>query len=156
MAVAVPWLTLAAAAYSGYTQYQAGRYQAEVAKKNQQLGREAASDAILRGQVEEDVTRQKGFRLKGAQRAAFGASGVDVATGSPLDVLADTAGLSELDAVTIRNNAAREAWGYENQAMNLRLRGDLEAEAALGAGVGTALGGTAEALYQYKQLHPTK
>ena len=35
---------------------------------------------------------------------------------------ADAAFLGELDAMTIRNNAAREAWGYKVQAADIRER----------------------------------
>jgi hypothetical protein len=37
-------------------------------------------------------------------------------SGTPLNLLSDTAQIGEEDAQTIRNNAAREAWGYRNQA----------------------------------------
>ena len=35
-----------------------------------------------------------------------------------LDILADTAEIGELDALTIENNAKREAWGFEIEGMN--------------------------------------
>jgi hypothetical protein len=36
-----------------------------------------------------------------------------------------TAVLSTLDAATIKNNAAREAWGYKVQAQDYQNRGDI-------------------------------
>jgi hypothetical protein len=46
------------------------------------------------------------------------ASGVEVDDGSALDILGDTAELGELDALTIRSNAEREAYDYKVAAMN--------------------------------------
>jgi hypothetical protein len=56
----------------------------------------------------------------GAQRAGFAAGNIDVAFGSAADVQADAAYLGELDALTIRTNAAREAWGFQVQSEDLR------------------------------------
>ena len=76
---------------------------------------------------------------------------------TPLDTLVDTATMGELDALTIRRNAAREAYDYETQGVNYRSDATLSrmnASAAktggyLGA-AGTILGGGAEAYKTYK------
>lgn len=50
---------------------------------------------------------------------SLGASGIDMTNGSSLDVRSDSAMMSELDALTIRNNAMREAWGHRHEAKML-------------------------------------
>ena len=52
----------------------------------------------------------------GAQRATAGASGVAIDSGSILDAQTDTSKFGALDQATIRNNAAREAWGITTQS----------------------------------------
>lgn len=84
-----------------------------------------AKDAIARGRDEESRFRQYVRGLVGAQRAGFAASNVDVSFGSALEVQADAVELGELDALTIRTNAAREAWGYQVQGEDARRRADI-------------------------------
>lgn len=78
----------------------------------------SAGDAITRGEKNAQLERQKTRQQIGAQRAAAGASGVDVNYGSAADVQADTAGQGAMNELTIRNNAWREAWGYKTQAIS--------------------------------------
>ena len=53
----------------------------------------------------------------GAARAAAGGSGVDVNVGSPAQTQATIATAGATDVATIKNNAARAAWGYQTQAI---------------------------------------
>lgn len=79
------------------------------------LGEIQAKDAIARGAQEESKFRQGVRGLIGSQRAGFAAGNIDVSYGSAVDVQAESAFMGELDALTIRTNAAREAWGYRVQ-----------------------------------------
>jgi hypothetical protein len=92
-------------------------YLAQMAQRNQQIYDMQAKDATDRGQVQEDRQREKTAQILGTQRAALASQGTDLA-GSPTDILADTRTAGELDALTIRSNAAKEAWGYKVQAAN--------------------------------------
>ena len=94
---------------------QQGKIDAATAETNRRLAEAQANDALLRGTIEESRYRRQIAQIVGAQKAAFGARNVAV-SGTPLDILSDTAQIGEEDALTIRNNAAREAWGYRNQA----------------------------------------
>lgn len=119
-----------------------------------------AADAITRGAEAESRYRTQVRGAVGRQRAGFAASNVDVGFGSPVDVQADAAFLGELDALTIRTNAAREAWGYRVQADDLRRRaaitrkegvyleagGKEAARQGNAAAVGTLIGGGASLL----------
>jgi len=55
-------------------------------------------------------------QLIGSQRASMAAQGIDISSGSALDIQVETAELGALDALTIRNNAFREAAGYRIEA----------------------------------------
>lgn len=99
-------------------QSNALRYQADVDANNQIIQERLANDAVERGKEEERLHRIKIGQLKGQQINAFAKNGVAVDSGSPLDVLSDTAMIGELEALTIRNNAEREAYGYRVNAMN--------------------------------------
>jgi hypothetical protein len=95
-------------------------YQGSLLEQNATIAEQQAADAIARGA--QDVYRHRaGVRhLIGEQRATLGASGVDIGSGSALDVQLDAARLGELDELTIRNNAAREAYGFKVEAYNYR------------------------------------
>ena len=96
----------------------AANYNAQVAENNRIIAEQQAADARKRGEIAEAEQRRKTVNIKGSQKASIGASGVALDSGSPLDILGDTAAFGELDALTIRNNAEREAYGYQVQGMN--------------------------------------
>jgi hypothetical protein len=58
--------------------------------------------------------------MQGSQRAVLAASGVEVDSGSALDIQEATGREGEQDAAIIMYNAEREAWGYGVQATNYR------------------------------------
>lgn len=91
-------------------------YQAAVARNNQQQANAMAVDAERRGAAEEQRQRTRTASLIGTQQAALAAQGTDL-EGSPTDILGDTAAVGELDALTIRSNAAREAWGFRSRGV---------------------------------------
>ena len=81
----------------------------------------ARSDArTLRdiGRISAEDVRRSGARVKGAQLAAFGAAGVDPGSGTPLEVLRNTAEEVELEAL-------REKFKFDSAAHQLRREGDV-------------------------------
>lgn len=96
------------------------KYQAAVARNNQIITARQAEDARERGKKEELSFRRQLSQMKGKQRSIFAGSGVVVDEGSALDTLTETAELGEIDALTIRNNAEREAYGHEVRGMNFQ------------------------------------
>jgi hypothetical protein len=122
---------------------QQSRYQAAVAKNNQRLAERQAEDALRRGDLAEDQQRQKTALILGTQRAGMAGQGTALDEGSPLDIVGDTAMVGETDALTIRSNAEREAWGYRAQAMNFGAQAALERNRAglLGTGASLLSGG---------------
>lgn len=135
----------------------AADYNAKVSEMNAELSERRAKDALDRGANEEQKKRQEVQQILGRQQAAFAANGVDLSFGSPLDTITDTAVLGELDALTIRQNANREAYDYRVDAVNQRSGATLQrmqGQSAKTAGYldafGTVLGGGAKAFQTYK------
>jgi len=144
---------LAGGAYLGArAQYSAGKANQQIAEGNARLSEEQAADAFARG--EEDVRRLevKSRGLIGSQRARLAAQGLDIESGSALDIQADTAYMTEMDKMTIRTNAAREAWGYKAQAANYRFGGKVALQTGKQQAIGTLLTGGGKAYGNYKTL----
>lgn len=132
----------------GNQQAGTASYQQQVAKNNAILAQRNAAAALQAGDVREQAKRRETAGIIGAQRAAYAAHGVDVNVGSPVDVQASTAELGELDALTIRNNAAREAYGYQIQKGNATAEAGLFGQQASGdelagwvGSIGSLIGG---------------
>lgn len=153
---------MAAGAYSAYNKSKSDKaayeYQASVTRNNSTLAEWRARDAITRGQKAEQTQRLKAASLKGTQRASLAARGLALDEGSPLSILQDTDFMGENDALTLRDNAAREAWGYRVQAGNyasdagmLAARADAESPISAGAtSLLTSAGSVASSWYNRK------
>jgi hypothetical protein len=119
--------TVAQAGASAYGQQRAakavrrqGWYEAEQLERNAVLAEEQAKDALARGETGVQQIRGETAQLLGTQRAALAAQGIDIQTGSAAEVQQDTTALGELDILTIRANAAREARGLTFEASQYR------------------------------------
>jgi hypothetical protein len=119
---------------SGVGQYSAAQSQAKADRRNAQL-------ALEQGQSEAALIRERARRLSGQNRAAIGASGVDI-SGSFLDALEDSDINAELDAQTTLWNRKAEASNYSARAAQSRRSGT-------GALFGGLLGAGTEALSGY-------
>jgi hypothetical protein len=104
-------LSFAGMGFSAAGQVRAGNAAGELADYNAAVLDQRAIDARARGQEDESRFRSRIRQLIGSQRAGYAGQNVDVGTGSAADVQADTAYLGELDALQLRANAVREAWG---------------------------------------------
>lgn len=94
------------------------QYQQGVAQGNALLAEQRATDALTQGAQAVGDLQQRVGQVKGAQRASFAANGVDLKVGSPVQIAASTDWARDVDIATIRNNAARSAWGYRVQGAN--------------------------------------
>lgn len=132
------------------------KYNSQIAENNRILAERNRNDALERGKDDELTFRRQIAGLKGSQRAAFGASGVTLDSGSPADVLTDTAVLGELDALTVRQNAQREAYGFGIQATNFATESAFErskakaAKSGLPLAMATTIAGGASRYYSTK------
>ena len=113
---------LVTGAFGAASQAQATKdsldYKAAVERNNAKIAEWQAADAITRGQRNEQAIRLRTAKLASTQRAGFAARGIDIGEGSALNILDDTKYLGEVDALTARDNAKTEAWGYTTQAQN--------------------------------------
>lgn len=130
---------------SASSTYQAGKDNAATLRFNREIAEVRARDAIARGQAEEARYRLSVRQLVGEQRAAMAAQGLDLSFGSALDLQMDAAYFGELDALTIRNNAAREAWGYRMQGLGFEMQADQSERAGTSNAFATMLGGAGQA-----------
>ncbi len=164
-----------ATAASGYVAYTGSQQQAAANRQNAEnsrLNAEAAAvsaetnalNAERRAMQEREAAdeearqaRLRGQRVMGEQRATFGAMGVEIAEGSPLEVLGFQAGQSELEVQNIlragRNSAAdalQEAGNFRYQADVTRLSGgataNLYMQRAAQAGAGGYVGAASNIL----------
>lgn len=121
-------------------QADAANYQAQVDRNNAIMAQQNAQDARRRGDQAMEEQQRKTAQIEGRQRAAFAANGIELTSGSPVDVLADTATFGELDRQTIGNNAEREARGYEAQRVNFNASAGLNKMKADNASAAGSLG----------------
>lgn len=125
-------------------QMKQGKQAKETGEANARLGRAQAQDSLLRGAIEESMYRRQIASIVGGQKAAFGARNVAV-SGTALDILSDTAQIGEEDVINIRNNAAREAWGYRMGANESSRWGANQLSNAKNQALGTLLTSGAQA-----------
>lgn len=129
-----PWVPVALTAVSTISDIMAaqqeGEFKASSLRQNAQLARLQAEDAMSRGQSGSIQIASRAKSMIGSQRAALAAQGIDIGSGSALDIQANTAQLAEMDAMTVRVNAAREAWGFDVQAVNYENQARLAETAA--------------------------
>lgn len=145
------------------TAEQQGNYQAGIYSQDATLADQQAADAIARGHESELRSRAGTRSLVGSQRASMAAQGLSLDTGSPQDVVSNDESLGELDALTIRNNARREAYGFQSQAAQYRSQADIartaghnQAAAYKNQSVNTLLSGAGDLFNVYQAYHINK
>ena len=120
----------------------------DTARQQGEIGAYQSADAMQRGTAEEMRYRRSIGKLLGAQKNEIGARNVE-RRGSALDLLEDSAMIGEEDAVNIRNDAARQAWGYRVNANEQARITNQAGTNARNAGVGSALTSGAQAYGRY-------
>jgi hypothetical protein len=134
-------MTAVAATFQGYQQIQKGNYQNKVAKYNARVAENEATQVRNKGNEAENIHREKTAQLQSRQRAQLGAAGVDLESGSALQLQTDTDTLGEVDALRIRSNTDDQVTALDQQASLLRDQGRNAKRAGLTQGVGSILGG---------------
>lgn len=126
---------------------QEGSFNADMLTGNAAFKKQAADETIAAGNTSADWQRVRTAQAIGSQRTAFAGNGIDVNSGSAAQVQDDTARLGELDALTIANNAAREAYGYRVQAKQdlqnaaqVKINANNKATGSILGGLGNAFG----------------
>lgn len=129
-------------------QSRAAAYQAQVAKNNQITASQNAEYAIQAGQQHAEQQQAQNRALLSRTIAGEAANGVDVNSGSAVDVQATNRQTGVTDTETINHNAALQAYGYRTQGSNFGAQAGLDtmqaADATKGgnlAAFGTLAGG---------------
>jgi hypothetical protein len=133
--------SLAGTGVQAYGQYQAGQDQASAQDYNAEVDRNEALAAKDKATQDEILSRERSRRIIGMQRAAYGKAGVDISTGTPLDVMAQAAADAELDALNIRYAGEMLSNKYLNQASQLDWLAPKTATAGILNAGGTILSG---------------
>lgn len=131
LTVASGVVSAAGAMAQGEAQANAAEYEGLVADRNAKIARNQAA-------VEQEDQRRENLRQLGAVRAAYGASGIEM-SGSPLDVLSDTALEQELDVARIGYRGELKAIGEGDKANLARAEADNARSAGAIGAVGSVL-----------------
>lgn len=142
--------------FQGDAQANAYKYNAAVASQNAQVAQENARLAGESGTATAAAVSLRNMQNMGQIKAQQGASGLDVNSGSAVDVRASAKELGTLDAYNARVQAVREAYGYETQAHNYeaeatldQYQADISQEASYFNAAGTMLGAASNAANSY-------
>lgn len=154
--------TVVAAGISAYgavssanAQSNANKYNATIATDNAQIAKQNADFAAISGRAQAEQAALQTRAKIGGIKAQQAASGVDVDSGTDLDVRSSAQELGELNAINVRSNAVRQAYGYQNQsfsdtaqssldrygASSAQTAGDISASSTLIGGIGKTAGG---------------
>ncbi len=133
-------------------QSQALDYNAQIQDRNVEIAEQNATWAAQEGDQAVSQSQMKTRALYGATKANQGASGVRLDSGSDVEVRASEVQTGMQDALTIRSNAARKAYGFETQAAGAEAQAQLDraqSKNAITSGTisagGTILGSLAKA-----------
>ncbi len=147
---------------AGKAAANAAKYNAAVATQNAEVQQRNAKMVMEAGQAQVAAQGMKNAAKMGGIIANQGASGLDVNTGSPLDVRSSAAELGQLDALTVRSNAAKEAYGHQVAAVNDTAQAQLDtmqgkaaSQAATIGAVGTLIGTAGSAASQWSKWQQT-
>lgn len=109
-------LSFLGAKREGAAQQQMFQYQSGIAQLNKKIALQNRDYALAVGEEEAGRYGMKARATAGTILARQGASGIDVGGKSSTDVRAGQHQIAEMDLATIRNNAARRAYGYTTEA----------------------------------------
>lgn len=121
----------------GDAEYAAARYNA----------RQQENEAVRtrnKGVEEENLVRRHTAELVSRQRAQLAAQGLDIGTGSALQLQTDAATIGEADALRIRSNFENQALQLEEQALLTKFEGRARQSAARTRAIGSLISGSAQ------------
>lgn len=124
---AISGVTSAVGAFmSASASANAANYNAEIASRNADVAKQNATWASQAGEQQAAIEETKTRARVGGIIAGQAANNIDVNSGSALDVRSSAAQLGELSALTVRSNAAKESYGYLNQAWSSTAQSNLD------------------------------
>lgn len=148
MAAALPFIIAGADVIQGIGASVSDAYQAKVAANNAVIAKQYSKWAEQEGDIDSTTSGLKTKAEIGQTRAGFAGAGVDVNTGSAANVQAAEGELGRFDAMTIRSNAARQAYGedikgagFTANSVMLKQKSFLDPIAGLASGASALAGG---------------
>jgi len=127
------------AVYTNYSSNKQGRYQSNVADYNARVAENEAEQTRNVATDRENVKRQQTAALLSKQKAQLGAAGLDLTSGSPLQLQEDTIALGEADALRIRDMGGQQYDSLNTGADLTRSGGAFAKSAAKAKGTGSLL-----------------
>jgi hypothetical protein len=134
------------AAKTAEAQQASANYQAQVAANNQTVAEQNARYMSQAGQVNAQAQDIQTRATLGREVAGAAASGLDVTTGSPLDVQTGTRELGRLSSLTDIQQGNLQAYGYQTQATGYGATAGLERAQAGFAGQAGGIGAASSIL----------
>lgn len=105
---------------------QASVYQSQVAANNKKIADLNAAYAITSGRSQAFSNDLKTAQTVGAQKTAQAANGLDVNSGTNVNVRQSTEEIGRLDTLTLMNNAMKQAGGFTAQGLNFAAESQLD------------------------------
>jgi len=147
---AIPYIIMAAGtAVSAAGVYYQGQQQKAAQELNEQMYLDEAEAAQTQAEYEEDLARDRLKRLIGQQRTLYAKAGVDLSSGSPLMVLADTQVQGEKDLEMIRYGGDVAEVEAKNKATLARFYGSQSGTSGTLSAIGTIFSGFSKASAGY-------
>jgi hypothetical protein len=138
-----------------YGQVEAAQTAKKMGEYNAKLAESQAAQIDLDSRESVKRRREQNRRFLGTQRTAYAKSGVTI-EGSPLEVMAETAGILELEALDASRQATQQTRALRAQGAYDRQVGSNQARAAyIGAG-SSLLSGAGNTAYMGSQLSSSR
>lgn len=126
----------------GQAAADSAKFNAQVARQNAAISMQNSAIAGQAGSEQSFMSGEKTRSLVGNLKVNEAAAGVDVNSGSAQQTRQSADALGQLDAMTIRSNATREAYGYAQQANSQNEQADLDMTEAKNDSVSAELNAT--------------
>ena len=153
MAVAIPFIMAGIAAVgaikSAQAQSASAQSAANAADYNVMADQQRATVALAQGNTNEEAQRRGAALALGRQTAATSQSGVDLSSGSALDLYQQSATTAELDALNIRYGAQLQSQGLQSQSNLDQMTGTQQRSNATSAMTAGYINAGAAALSSY-------
>lgn len=131
---------------SGISQKAQDSYTASQLDINSKFALAQGASVKAQGDIEAGQEAEEGKQEAAKQRVAGAATGADVNSGSALELQSDTAWQSAQNQLMIKNNAMRQAMGYQVQANDMSEQAGMYRSAGNNAMMSSLLTGGMQAL----------
>lgn len=144
--------------FTGLTEQGAANAQKRIARQNADVAERNADLTMAAAEGQEERLGMRSRAVAGAIKAHQGASGVRIDSGSSRDVRDSQRALGLFDAMTLKSNAARDAFGFKVKAKEFRDQAAVAKAKSNNAMIGASinalsslLGGASSASSAYSQ-----